>query len=249
LPITLKYGVSTVKIWAAYPPSFRLVNYAFKHLKFMYVKYVNYLPYFAPQSLFYTSFIKNQLKNTRRFKVSTKKLLFIYFLIKFFVLNIHFKKKKLLDNRFSNTSIYKYKKFYKIKYNFEIVNPVVLRSFDINSFFKIFLISTRVRLFKAKNLKSFKMFIRKPYTKIISIYRYVVNKINGWSIPSPFVFFIPTIVFFSVKVTVLIILFIWIRGVLPRYRYDQLMYLNWKTFIPLTTMYLVITSIFLFIFL
>jgi ribosomal protein L14/ribosomal protein L16/L10AE len=85
------------------------------------------------------------------------------------MVNIRFKKKKSLDNRFSNTSVYKYKKFYKIKYNFTAVNPLILSSCNVNSFFKISLISTSVRLFKAKNLKSFKMFIRKPYTKIISI--------------------------------------------------------------------------------
>nr|UFZ13319.1 NADH dehydrogenase subunit 1 [Protohermes gutianensis] len=44
--------------------------------------------------------------------------------------------------------------------------------------------------------------------------------------------------FFFVKLTLISFLFIWVRGTLPRYRYDMLMYLAWKSFLPLALNYL-----------
>nr|UFZ13072.1 NADH dehydrogenase subunit 1 [Protohermes niger] len=44
--------------------------------------------------------------------------------------------------------------------------------------------------------------------------------------------------FFFVKLTMISFLFIWVRGTLPRYRYDMLMYLAWKSFLPLALNYL-----------
>lgn len=73
------------------------------------------------------------------------------------------------DNRFSPSSVYKYKKFHKIKYNFSALKLVVFSSSNLSSFFKIKLFSTAIRLLQSKNLKSVRMFVRKPYTKIISI--------------------------------------------------------------------------------
>nr|WGW17511.1 NADH dehydrogenase subunit 1 [Protohermes walkeri] len=43
---------------------------------------------------------------------------------------------------------------------------------------------------------------------------------------------------FFVKLTMVSFLFIWVRGTLPRYRYDMLMYLAWKSFLPLALNYL-----------
>nr|UFQ24731.1 NADH dehydrogenase subunit 1 [Diestrammena japanica] len=43
---------------------------------------------------------------------------------------------------------------------------------------------------------------------------------------------------FFVKVTFLSFMFIWVRGTLPRFRYDKLMYLAWKSFLPLSLNYL-----------
>jgi NADH:ubiquinone oxidoreductase subunit H len=45
---------------------------------------------------------------------------------------------------------------------------------------------------------------------------------------------ISNIFFFSLKVITLVITFIWVRGSLPRYRYDQLMRLGWKILLPLS---------------
>nr|YP_009433282.1 NADH dehydrogenase subunit 1 [Carcinocoris binghami]AGO28051.1 NADH dehydrogenase subunit 1 [Carcinocoris binghami] len=43
---------------------------------------------------------------------------------------------------------------------------------------------------------------------------------------------------FFMKIVFLIFMFIWVRGTLPRYRYDKLMYLTWKGFLPLSLFYL-----------
>nr|AZL93359.1 NADH dehydrogenase subunit 1 [Pamphilius sp. ZJUH_2016023] len=43
---------------------------------------------------------------------------------------------------------------------------------------------------------------------------------------------------FYVKLTFVSFMFIWIRGTLPRYRYDKLMYLCWKSYLPMTLNYL-----------
>nr|QGZ10101.1 NADH dehydrogenase subunit 1 [Phalantus geniculatus] len=43
---------------------------------------------------------------------------------------------------------------------------------------------------------------------------------------------------FYFKLTFIIFMFIWVRGSLPRYRYDKLMYLTWKVFLPLSLNYL-----------
>jgi len=39
---------------------------------------------------------------------------------------------------------------------------------------------------------------------------------------------------FSIKLLSIMFLFVWIRATLPRYRYDQLMYLGWKVILPLS---------------
>nr|AQP27614.1 NADH dehydrogenase subunit 1 [Nasutitermes sp. COL2012-SAS] len=44
--------------------------------------------------------------------------------------------------------------------------------------------------------------------------------------------------FFYVKLTFVSFLFIWVRGTVPRFRYDKLMYLAWKSFLPLSLNYL-----------
>lgn len=45
---------------------------------------------------------------------------------------------------------------------------------------------------------------------------------------------------FSVKIIFMVILYVWIRAALPRYRYDQLMGLGWKVFLPLSLFYLLV---------
>lgn len=54
--------------------------------------------------------------------------------------------------------------------------------------------------------------------------------------------FIPGIVWFLFKIASLLFVFLWIRATLPRYRYDQLMRLGWKFFLPLSLTWIVLIS-------
>lgn len=62
----------------------------------------------------------------------------------------------------------------------------------------------------------------------------VILFLGGWLPPFNFNFFLPPIVWFTIKIVLMIFLFIVIRAMLPRYRYDQLMILGWKVFLPLS---------------
>jgi NADH-quinone oxidoreductase subunit H len=68
--------------------------------------------------------------------------------------------------------------------------------------------------------------------------------LGGWlPIVNVFPFyFIPGSVWFSLKVIIGVLFFIITRATLPRYRYDQLMHLGWKCFLPLTIGYLMFTA-------
>jgi len=48
---------------------------------------------------------------------------------------------------------------------------------------------------------------------------------------------------FSVKIFVFMFVYIWIRGTLPRFRYDQLMAFGWKFLLPLAIANIVVTSL------
>ncbi|MFY9590314.1 NADH-quinone oxidoreductase subunit NuoH [Rickettsia endosymbiont of Halotydeus destructor] len=54
--------------------------------------------------------------------------------------------------------------------------------------------------------------------------------------------FIPGFIWFALKVGFLLFCFLWIRATLPRYRYDQLMRLGWKVFLPLTLFWVILMS-------
>nr|AKK32555.1 NADH dehydrogenase subunit 1 [Stenopirates sp. PJ-2015] len=53
-------------------------------------------------------------------------------------------------------------------------------------------------------------------------------------------------ILFYLKMLMLMFMFIWIRGTLPRFRYDKLMYLTWKKFLPMSLNYLLFFSGMLF---
>jgi NADH-quinone oxidoreductase subunit H len=69
----------------------------------------------------------------------------------------------------------------------------------------------------------------------------VILFFGGWLPPFNFLSFIPGAVWFGLKVCFFVILFIWMRAALPRYRYDQLMGLGWKVFLPISLGYLLLT--------
>ncbi|GGB26430.1 NADH-quinone oxidoreductase subunit H [Tistrella bauzanensis] len=53
---------------------------------------------------------------------------------------------------------------------------------------------------------------------------------------------IPGVVWFLIKIFVLLFVFIWVRGTFPRYRYDQLMRLGWKVFLPFSLLWVILTA-------
>jgi NADH-quinone oxidoreductase subunit H len=54
---------------------------------------------------------------------------------------------------------------------------------------------------------------------------------------------IPGIFYFLFKIFLVLSMFLWIRATLPRYRYDQIMRLGWKVFIPLTLVWIVVIGV------
>ncbi len=56
---------------------------------------------------------------------------------------------------------------------------------------------------------------------------------------------IPGPIWFIAKISFFLFVFLWVRATLPRYRYDQLMRLGWKVFLPLSLLWVVLTSGFL----
>lgn len=64
---------------------------------------------------------------------------------------------------------------------------------------------------------------------------------GGWLAPLKLLNFIPGSIWFGLKICFFVILFSWMRAALPRYRYDQLMGLGWKVFLPISVSYLIVT--------
>jgi NADH-quinone oxidoreductase subunit H len=68
--------------------------------------------------------------------------------------------------------------------------------------------------------------------------------LGGWLAPfgiAPFTW-IPGVIWFILKICAVLFVFLWVRATFPRYRYDQLMRLGWKVFLPLSLAWLVITA-------
>jgi NADH-quinone oxidoreductase subunit H len=65
--------------------------------------------------------------------------------------------------------------------------------------------------------------------------------LGGWLAPFGLTF-IPGPLWFIAKIVVVLFTFIWVRGTFPRYRYDQLMRLGWKVFLPFSLFYLVLVA-------
>lgn len=67
---------------------------------------------------------------------------------------------------------------------------------------------------------------------------------SGWLpiIDLPWLYYIPGFIWFIFKVSIVLFCFLWVRATFPRYRYDQLMRLGWKVFLPLTLFWVVLIS-------
>ena len=69
-----------------------------------------------------------------------------------------------------------------------------------------------------------------------------LNPFHGWGDIGALTDKIPGLLWMLGKMTFLLFLFLWFRATFPRYRYDQLMRLGWKVFIPLTIVWLVVVA-------
>ncbi len=74
--------------------------------------------------------------------------------------------------------------------------------------------------------------------------------LGGWLAPIDLYPFnlIPGAIWLIFKILLLFILFALVKAIVPRYRYDQLMRLGWKIFLPLSLIYVVLTASYLFYF-
>lgn len=72
----------------------------------------------------------------------------------------------------------------------------------------------------------------------------VILFLGGWLPPfdiEPFTW-VPGIVWFAAKIALCLFVFLWVRATFPRYRYDQLMRLGWKVFLPFSLLWVVVTA-------
>ena len=68
--------------------------------------------------------------------------------------------------------------------------------------------------------------------------------LGGWLSPIPFAPFtwVPGPIWFILKILLVLFMFVWVRATFPRFRYDQLMRLGWKVFLPLSLGWLILTA-------
>jgi NADH-quinone oxidoreductase subunit H len=68
--------------------------------------------------------------------------------------------------------------------------------------------------------------------------------LGGWHAPleiPPFIW-IPDLAWFVIKIWFVFFLFAMVKAIVPRYRYDQLMRIGWKMFLPFSLLWVVVTS-------
>ena len=89
---------------------------------------------------------------------------------------------------------------------------------------------------------AFALFFLAEYANMILIaFLTSIMFLGGWLSPVPF---LPdSFIWLLGKVAFILFLFLWFRATFPRYRYDQLMRLGWKVFIPLTIIWVVVIAV------
>ena len=91
---------------------------------------------------------------------------------------------------------------------------------------------------------SFAMFFLAEYANMILVSMLTVLLfLGGWLPPFEFLSFIPGWIWLGIKVFVVVTMFLWVRATFPRFRYDQIMRLGWKIFIPITLVWLVVVGL------
>jgi NADH-quinone oxidoreductase subunit H len=100
---------------------------------------------------------------------------------------------------------------------------------------------------------AFAMFFLAEYMNLILISILVsIMFFGGWLSPFEGTFFenyfqwIPGFVWLSIKTLSFIFIFLWLRATLPRYRYDQIMRLGWKIFLPITIIWIFLEGIMIY---
>ncbi len=89
---------------------------------------------------------------------------------------------------------------------------------------------------------AFALFFLAEYANMILIaFLTSIMFLGGWLSPVPF---LPdSFIWLLGKVSFILLLFLWFRATFPRYRYDQLMRLGWKVFIPITIIWVVVVAV------
>jgi NADH-quinone oxidoreductase subunit H len=91
---------------------------------------------------------------------------------------------------------------------------------------------------------SFAMFFLAEYANMILVSTMtVILFLGGWLPPVEALGFIPGWIWLAIKVFVVVTMFLWVRATFPRFRYDQIMRLGWKIFIPITLVWLVVVGL------
>ena len=93
---------------------------------------------------------------------------------------------------------------------------------------------------------SFAMFFVAEYAnKILGSMLTVVMFLGGWLSPLDNALFnlVPGWIWLGLKTFVVVTMFLWVRATFPRYRYDQIMRLGWKIFIPVTLVWLLVVGV------
>ncbi|WP_207478840.1 NADH-quinone oxidoreductase subunit NuoH [Arenibaculum pallidiluteum] len=72
----------------------------------------------------------------------------------------------------------------------------------------------------------------------------VILFLGGWLPPLdvPPLNWIPGPIWFALKIALVLFFFLWVRATVPRYRYDQLMRLGWKVFLPFSLVWVLLTA-------
>jgi NADH-quinone oxidoreductase subunit H len=92
---------------------------------------------------------------------------------------------------------------------------------------------------------AFALFYLGEYTNMIMMSALAsILFLGGWQAPLG-LSFIPGTIWLIAKICLIMFFFFWVRATFPRYRYDQLMRLGWKIFLPLSLGWLVLTAGFL----
>ncbi|HEY4637121.1 MAG TPA: NADH-quinone oxidoreductase subunit NuoH [Burkholderiales bacterium] len=93
---------------------------------------------------------------------------------------------------------------------------------------------------------SFALFFLAEYMNMLLISALTaVMFFGGWQAPISSAVFdaVPPILWLLAKIFVIVSMFLWIRATFPRYRYDQIMRLGWKVFIPLTLVWIAVIGL------